>query len=68
MVYNDNSGNIFLACGNVIIVVDVMFVVIVIDFVIERLPEHGGDISYPNYQALEDAFAQQVRINIFIYQ
>ena len=30
-------------------------------FTVERSPENGGDLTFTDYQPLEDAFAKQVR-------
>jgi len=31
-----------------------------LEFVIERLPQHGGNIAFTSYADLEDAFADKV--------
>ena len=38
-----------------------MFIVLCIEFVIERLPQHGGNITFTSYEQLEAAFADKVQ-------
>jgi len=38
-----------------------MSVVLCIEFVIERLPQHGGNITFTSYEQLEAAFSDKVQ-------
>ena len=41
---------------------------LVSDFVIERPADYGGDVAYPDYQSLEDAFANKVTCKFIDFQ
>ena len=50
---------LFICVASDSVVTDCVSFHMCVEFIIRREEKHGGDLTFPNYQALEDAFARK---------